>query len=106
MTDNVEVKCINKSNRFDPHERISTLVVPIRTAHVGRWVKPMPSQVSRAESGRSMWHGVCVLYESLQPADSGTSTSRPRRMANNPTICSTCQNALDRHSLGTLQQGW
>ena len=36
MTDNLEVKCINKSNRFDPHERISTLVVPIRTAHVGR----------------------------------------------------------------------
>ena len=22
MTDNVEVKCINKSDRFDPHERI------------------------------------------------------------------------------------
>lgn len=50
MADNVEVKCINKTNRTDPHERIS---------HIGginpdgkRWKLTVDEAIAGIESGK------------------------------------------------------
>jgi len=50
MTDNVEVKCINKSNRFDPHERIINIggVNPDGT----HWKLSQADAIAGIESGK------------------------------------------------------
>jgi hypothetical protein len=50
MTDNVEVKCINKSNRSDPHERI----INIGGVNPGgsRWKLSQADAIARIEGGQ------------------------------------------------------
>jgi len=50
MTDNLEVKCINKSNRFDPHERIINIgdTNPDGT----RWTLSQADAIAGIESGK------------------------------------------------------
>lgn len=50
MADNIEVKCINKTNRTDPHERISHIggINPSGT----RWKLPLDQAISGIESGK------------------------------------------------------
>ena len=50
MTDSVQIKCINKSDRYNPHERIT---------HVGgvngdgtRWKLTQPEAIAGVESGK------------------------------------------------------
>lgn len=50
MADNIEVKCINKTNRPDPHERISHIggINPDGT----KWKLPLDQAISGIESGK------------------------------------------------------
>lgn len=50
MADSIEVKCINKTNRIDPHERISHIggINPSGT----RWKLPLDQAISGIESGK------------------------------------------------------
>lgn len=50
MADNVEVKCIKKTNRTDPHERIYGIggVNP----DGGRWYLPLDAAIAGIETGK------------------------------------------------------
>jgi hypothetical protein len=50
MADNVQIKCINKSNRYDPHERI--LAVGGTNPDGNRWKLTQAEAITGIETGR------------------------------------------------------
>jgi hypothetical protein len=50
MTDNIEIKCIKKTNRSDPHERIHG--VGGINSNETRWYLPINDAIAGIESGK------------------------------------------------------
>ena len=54
MATSVEIKCINKTDRFDPHERIKN--VGGVNADGSRWKLAQPEAISGVESGQWVFY--------------------------------------------------